>query len=99
MGHLQQLGHRIQGRHLADRREEADGIRLHSDYLGDRATQFIDDSAGAPWFMEVATAAPHPPYDPQKKYEGADVGTFKGNDAVSETDKSDKPGYIKDAKE
>jgi arylsulfatase A-like enzyme len=69
----------------------------YSPYLGDRAVGFIDGSEGQPWFLEVATAAPHQPFKAEERYKHADVGTFTGNDAVSETNKGDKPKYIRDS--
>jgi arylsulfatase A-like enzyme len=69
----------------------------YSLYLGDRAVSFIHDSADQPWFLEVATAAPHEPYVPEDQYKTTDVGVFDGNDAVREKNKTDKPKYIQDS--
>jgi arylsulfatase A-like enzyme len=67
----------------------------HTDYIGDRAVEFIETTE-QPWLLYLATAAPHAPYEAQAKYEDADVGSWKGNPATEEADRSDKPGWVKD---
>jgi arylsulfatase A-like enzyme len=66
----------------------------HTTYMSDRAVEFIE-TTDQPWLLYLATAAPHPPYKAQAKYEDADVGSWNGNPATEETDRSDKPGWVK----
>ncbi len=51
-----------------------------------------------PWFLFVNPYASHEPWIPEEDYEDADVGTWNGNPAVFETDKRDKPAYVKQAR-
>ena len=48
-----------------------------------------------PWVLYVATQAPHEPWEPEAAYENADVGTWNGNAATAETDRSDKPSWVR----
>ena len=66
-------------------------------YIRDNAVNFIEASENqdaTPWFMEVATTAPHAPFTPDTLYQGASVSPYVPNPAVSETDKRDKPPHI-----
>lgn len=74
-----------------------------SDYLTDvlsrKAQGFIDQSAGKPFMLEVATFAPHKPYTPAPR----DANKFPGlqaprGPAFNEADMSDKPPWIKNHK-
>ena len=49
------------------------------EYLGDFET--IDDSR--PWYMYIATIAPHSPFTAEPKYENAPVPAWPGNPAVN----------------
>lgn len=66
----------------------------HTDYMGDRAVEFIETTQ-QPWLLYLDTAAPHEPYDAQARYEDAEVGSWDGNPATEEADRSDKPGWVK----
>ena len=48
-----------------------------------------------PWFMYVATRAPHPPATPEPKYASAAVPPWSLNPAVLEQDRSDKPTWVR----
>jgi arylsulfatase A-like enzyme len=63
--------------------------------MADWARGVIDD-ATEPWFMELATSAPHDPWIAEAKYKNAQVPTWNGNPATAETDESDKPKYVRD---
>jgi arylsulfatase A-like enzyme len=52
-----------------------------------------DDSR--PFVLYIATQAPHEPWQPEPQYAAADVGTWAGNPAVFETDRSDKPSWVR----
>ncbi len=64
------------------------------DYAIDRVRDFetIDPQ---PWFLYVATWAPHGRFTPEPKYRGARVSPWNGNPAVRERDRSDKPRYVR----
>ncbi|MGH8975382.1 MAG: sulfatase-like hydrolase/transferase, partial [Acidimicrobiia bacterium] len=49
-----------------------------------------------PFFLYVAPQAPHDPWDPEPAYRTAEVGAWNGNPAVHETDRSDKPAWVRD---
>jgi arylsulfatase A-like enzyme len=66
-----------------------------TDYMGDRATAFIQANAGQPWFLYLATPNAHGPQTPQPQYAQVEVGEWSGNPAVFEADKSDKPPHIR----
>jgi arylsulfatase A-like enzyme len=64
-----------------------------------RAVGFISRNAGeTPWYLYVGTKAPHPPHPPEQRHADLPVNRWKGNPAVSERDKSDKPLYVRNAK-
>jgi arylsulfatase A-like enzyme len=68
-----------------------------TDYIGQRATTFIQANVGRPWFLYLATPNAHGPQTPQPQYTEADVGEWSGNPAVFEADKRDKPPHIQTA--
>jgi arylsulfatase A-like enzyme len=65
-------------------------------YIGRRAEHFLR-SVGTQnsWFLYLATAAPHSPFTPQRMYADAVVPPWNGDPAVFETDRSDKPPYVR----
>ena len=70
-----------------------------TDVIKDRAIELIESDFGGldqePWFLLVTPFAPHHPWEPAARHVSADVGTWSGNPAVFEQDKSDKPGYVR----
>ena len=71
--------------------------RYSTDYIASRARAMIRDfelSDSKPWFLVVATWAPHTPANAEKSYRRTKVGNWGGNPAVSETDRTDKPAYV-----
>jgi len=72
-----------------------------TNYIARRAVAYIDsfeEHDARPWMLYVAPHAPHknladPPV-PETKYAEADVGTWAGNPAVFESDRSDKPPWV-----
>jgi arylsulfatase A-like enzyme len=69
-----------------------------TDYVGRQGLRFIgtnENHDARPWFMELATLAPHPRPTPAPKYADANVGTQRLNPAINETDRSDKPPYVR----
>jgi arylsulfatase A-like enzyme len=67
-------------------------------FIGDKAIEYLsafeqaDDAR--PWFLYLATTAPHKPRTPEPQYAGATFGSWAGNPAVNE-DVSDKPAYVR----
>ena len=52
-----------------------------------------DDSR--PFVLYIATQAPHEPWQPEPQYATADVGEWAGNPAIFESDRSDKPSWVR----
>jgi arylsulfatase A-like enzyme len=71
-----------------------------TNFLEAKATSFIESSEkndSEPFYMYIATAAAHRSFVPEPKYEGASVPRWRGNPAVFEKDRSDKPAYVRNA--
>jgi arylsulfatase A-like enzyme len=65
-----------------------------TEFIRRRGVRFIRGNADRPWLMYLSTAAPHPPYQAEPRYENAEVGGWRAfrrnNDAVGKVDVSDK---------
>jgi arylsulfatase A-like enzyme len=80
-----------------------DGVgRTYADYstdlIGDRAVAYLDGFEAAdaqPWFLFLAPPAPHYPYEPAARDADAAVAAWAGNPATAETDRSDKPPWVR----
>jgi arylsulfatase A-like enzyme len=70
--------------------------RYNTSYVSRRARRFLRSAPAEnrPWFLYLATAAPHGPFTPQPKYADAPVPHWDGDPAVFEKDRSDKPPYV-----
>lgn len=70
-------------------------------YIRRKALEFLRDMDSTddsrPWFLYVATHAPHAEYIPQKKYSNADVGSVELTEGAYERRLRDKPTYVQDA--
>jgi arylsulfatase A-like enzyme len=67
-------------------------------YIKKLSEQFLRSAEhrdSRPWFLYVATAAPHGPSVAQDRYKKAPVPFWKGDPAVFERDRSDKPPYVR----
>lgn len=68
-----------------------------TDFIAERALEFLDrfeaDDA-RPWFLYVATQAPHDPFIAEPDYENAPVPEWQPSPGVSEKDRSDKPPWV-----
>lgn len=68
-------------------------------YIARRAVEFLGASRVSapdqPWFMYLATTAPHRPFSPERRYRDARVGRFHRDPAMTETNRSDKPPYVR----
>jgi arylsulfatase A-like enzyme len=64
-------------------------------YISDNAQRFLNHAGSKrPWFLYLALAAPHDPYVAEPKYRHARTPHWKGDPAVLETDRSDKPPFV-----
>jgi arylsulfatase A-like enzyme len=63
--------------------------------LGERFIRSAESHDAQPWFLYLATAAPHGPSTPERRYRNAPVPYWKGEPAVFEKDRSDKPPYVR----
>ena len=71
--------------------------RYSTDYIAAQGARFILDAEqhdAAPWFLELATYAPHLRAVPEPAYEDASVGSFRATPAMRERDRSDKPPFL-----
>ena len=69
-----------------------------TDWLGDLTIdhlEILERDDEQPWFAYVAPLAPHAPYTPAERHQDAAVRQFKGNPAVFEEDRDDKPPYVR----
>jgi arylsulfatase A-like enzyme len=70
-----------------------------TDYIAQEAQDFLldwhADDPSRPWFLYAAPFAPHSPWIPEPAYSAAGVGTWAGNPAVFEADRTDKPPYVR----
>jgi arylsulfatase A-like enzyme len=74
-----------------------------TDAIRDHAVALLQNEIGGgldtePWFLYVTPFAPHHPWEAAERHETVDVGTWAGNPAVFETDKSDKPAHVRKSK-
>ncbi|MEV7567025.1 sulfatase family protein [Streptomyces tanashiensis] len=67
--------------------------------IKNRTLTFLDKAATdtRPWFAYVTPYASHGPRTPEAKYADTAVPEWNGRPSVPEADRSDKPGYIKNA--
>jgi arylsulfatase A-like enzyme len=70
-------------------------------YFRDNAVRFIQEAESqdaTPWFLQVATTAPHAPFTPEPQYANVDPGVpFEEPPNFLEADKLDKPVSIENA--
>jgi arylsulfatase A-like enzyme len=71
-----------------------------TDFIADQIAAYIEEVEGqdeTPWFAYVAVHAVHTGFESSQKYIKASVPVWRGNPAQSESDKSDKPPYVRRA--
>jgi arylsulfatase A-like enzyme len=69
-----------------------------TDIISQQARKFLEAFERhdrSPWFLMVAPFAPHEPYTPEAIYKASRVPAWNGSPTVSETDRSDKPAFIR----
>jgi arylsulfatase A-like enzyme len=67
-------------------------------FMGRKAIDFLqafEGNDGRPWMMYVAPYSPHAPFIPRRKHLHSSVPSWNGNPAVFESDRSDKPAYVR----
>ena len=71
--------------------------RYSTDIIEQSALGFLDDADREderPWFMYLGTNAPHAPFQPAEEDAGAKIRSWRGNPAVDEENRLDKPPYV-----
>ncbi len=71
--------------------------RYSTSFIRDQTISFLrtfERQDQRPWLMYTAVVAPHAPYKTQAAYRSAPVGSWPGNPAVFEADRTDKPPYV-----
>jgi arylsulfatase A-like enzyme len=66
-------------------------------YISDAAVNFIqnqENNDSQPWFLELATTAPHAPFTPDTAYANASTPPYNPPPSFMEPDRSDKPPEI-----
>jgi arylsulfatase A-like enzyme len=66
-----------------------------TEFIGDRSSAFLNSGSTQPWFLYLSPPNPHSPYKAQAKYQDAAVPPWNCNPAVLESDRSDKPPYVR----
>jgi arylsulfatase A-like enzyme len=73
-----------------------------TDYLRDYTLGLLNtweaNNDDQPWFLHVAPYAPHDPADPAVRHAAATFPPWPGNPAVFESDRSDKPPSVRNAR-
>jgi arylsulfatase A-like enzyme len=73
-------------------------VSYTTDFIGEQSVEYLEQfesSDSQPWMMVAATPAPHNPWQPSAEHANDDVGTWAGNPATQETDRSDKPPWVR----
>src|SRR3990170_1776306 len=66
-------------------------------FMADKAVRFLerfDRIEERPWFLYVATVAPHPPFTISPQYRGARLPDWERNPAITERALGDKPATV-----
>jgi arylsulfatase A-like enzyme len=66
-------------------------------YISDNAVNFIqqqESNDSQPWFLELATTAPHAPFTPDTQYANASTPPLNPPPSYYEADRSDKPPKV-----
>jgi arylsulfatase A-like enzyme len=74
--------------------ESREVSQYSTDFLRRKAFTFAEDGR-EPWLMFISTPQAHLPYLAEPEFEDADVPSWDGNDAVFESDLSDKPESVR----
>ncbi|HJR44804.1 MAG TPA: sulfatase [Actinomycetota bacterium] len=68
-----------------------------TDYITEKSTEFIEGASAAkkPWFLYIAPMAAHSPFEPSWRYRDAPVPAWGGNPATAESNRKDKPLWVR----
>lgn len=69
-----------------------------TDFIGQQVVTYLNQYEAndqQPWMMIAAPTAPHNPWQPSATHANDDVGTWAGNPATGESDRSDKPTWVR----
>jgi arylsulfatase A-like enzyme len=66
-----------------------------TEFIDQQVKAFTGVAPDAPWFAIAAPHAPHGPWTPAVQYADAPISEWKGNPAVFEKDRSDKPPWVR----
>ena len=69
-----------------------------TDFVSDEAIEFLDSTEkkdDQPWYLYIATDAPHLPSTPEPDYKHADLPPYEPGPGVGEKDISDKPFFVR----
>jgi arylsulfatase A-like enzyme len=71
--------------------------QYNTSFIRDQAISFLRRTSpiGQPWFLYVAVKAPHEPFTVEPEHEEAAVPPPRTNPAIEETDRSDKPPFVR----
>jgi arylsulfatase A-like enzyme len=76
-----------------------DVVGHSTNLFGKYAVRFLrgfETDDARPWLLYLAPTSPHWPWTPQRKYASVPLPTWRGNPAVFERDRSDKPAFVRD---
>jgi arylsulfatase A-like enzyme len=71
-----------------------------TDFIADEADRFLgafERSDSVPWFLYVATSAPHDPWLPEPQHQRDPLPVFVKDPAMRETDRTDKPPWVRNS--
>lgn len=65
-------------------------------FIAERSLRFLKRASETedPWFLTIATIAPHGPAEPEARYENTPVPLWRGNPAVLDNDLAGKPPFL-----
>ena len=70
-----------------------------TEFVEEKSVDFLrhfERSDRKPWFMYVAPFAPHAPFVSEARYRDSETPEFGGNPAVFESDRTDKPEWVRE---
>ena len=66
-----------------------------TNYVKDKALEFLGSGSSQPWFLYLAPFAPHGPFHTEAKYAAADVPALDEGGSFFEVDRTDKPFWVR----
>jgi arylsulfatase A-like enzyme len=73
-------------------------VPYSTDFIGAQTLSYLDAFEGndaQPWMIIASTPAPHYPWTPSDAYADAEVGAWEGTPSTRESDRSDKPPWVR----